>query len=301
MSYEGILPIWKPAGFTSHDVVAKVRRIVKMKRIGHTGTLDPEVTGVLPLCLGRATRLVEYIQELPKTYDAELTLGLSTNTEDLTGQIIENHPNLEINRNQIEQALMSMVGEIEQIPPMFSAIQVNGKRLYDLAREGITIERKPRKVTIHSITIGEMHLHRQYPVVSFRVVCSKGTYIRTLCTDVGRKLKVPAVMNLLIRSSTGGITAENCLKLEQLDELVQNNLLESMLIPADKVISYLPRITVSESEAVFALQGKSIACPFNEQIVEDDLIRLYALESTKFLGIFQLNNRGCLIPIKVFS
>ncbi|UUZ85968.1 tRNA pseudouridine(55) synthase TruB [Paenibacillus sp. P26] len=221
MTLEGILPIWKPKGFTSHDVVAKVRRILKIKRIGHTGTLDPQVTGVLPLCIGRATRLVEYIQDLPKAYEAELILGFSTDTEDLGGTVTERQERVKelLTADRVEAALAGFTGVIEQVPPMYSAVKVDGKRLYELAREGTVIERKARKVTIYAIELLQSDWSSDYPRVRFRVQCSKGTYIRTLCVDIGRSLGVPAVMGELVRISTGNIGPESCLTLEQVEEL----------------------------------------------------------------------------------
>lgn len=156
-AYEGILPIHKPAGFTSHDVVAKCRGILKMKRIGHTGTLDPAVTGVLPLCLGRATRMVEYLQDLPKEYEATLVLGVATDTEDMTGEIIEQVNEVQVTEEDVRRVLSRFVGTISQIPPMYSALKQDGKRLYELAREGKTVERKPREVTIYQLELLAFH------------------------------------------------------------------------------------------------------------------------------------------------
>ncbi|MGO4372582.1 tRNA pseudouridine(55) synthase TruB, partial [Paenibacillus sp. MCAF20] len=158
---DGILAVWKPEGWTSHDVVAKVRRILRMKRIGHAGTLDPMVTGVLPLCLGRSTRVVEYLQERPKAYEAVLKLGISTDTEDVTGAVLEDQPNPQVTEDAVRKALRQFVGQIDQIPPMFSAVKVDGKRLYELAREGKTVERKSRTVTIYQLELLDMKLDQQ--------------------------------------------------------------------------------------------------------------------------------------------
>lgn len=166
--FEGVLPVYKPAGFTSHDVVAKMRRILKMKRIGHTGTLDPQVTGVLPLCLGRATRVVEYMQELPKEYLATLRLGLATDTEDLTGEVIERSSSaVEVTQDQVQQVLEQFLGTISQVPPMYSAVKVDGKRLYELAREGKTVERKSREVTIYELELTGMRVMMAQPTYLF--------------------------------------------------------------------------------------------------------------------------------------
>lgn len=203
--YEGVLPVYKPAGFTSHDVVAKMRGILKMKRIGHTGTLDPQVTGVLPLCLGRATRVVEYLQELPKEYEATLRLGIATDTEDITGEIIDRADLVEVTPEEVEQVLGQFVGKIAQVPPMYSAVKVDGKRLYELARQGKTVERKSREVTIHELELKKLTSKDGYPEISFRVLCSKGTYIRTLCVDIGKELGYPSTMVELTRTMSAGI------------------------------------------------------------------------------------------------
>lgn len=187
----GVLAVFKPAGYTSHDVVAKARRILGMKRIGHTGTLDPQVTGVLPLCLGRATRVVEYIQELPKEYVATLRLGMASDTEDLTGTITETVDEVKVTEEEVLAVLNSFKGVISQVPPMYSAVKVEGKRLYELAREGKTVERKSRDVEIYEIEMTDMVYSGNYPDITFRVLCSKGTYIRTLCVDIGRALECP--------------------------------------------------------------------------------------------------------------
>jgi tRNA pseudouridine55 synthase len=300
---EGILPVMKPAGWTSHDVVAKVRRIIKEKRIGHTGTLDPQVTGVLPLCIGRATRLVEYIQELPKEYEATLTVGFSTDTEDASGIIVERAEHVELTAQQVEQVLRTFIGEIEQVPPMFSAVKVDGKRLYELAREGKKVERKPRKVSIYQMEIIEMDLARLYPEIRFRVRCSKGTYIRTLCADIGQALGYPAVMTSLIRTSTGNIGLEQCVTLEQVEAHVRNHTLNSAIIPADRAVAHLPKIDLDETQTYQALKGQKIRLnhefAFSDE--EQPLFRVYSNRNI-FIGIFEWDSvMKAMKPVKVFS
>ncbi|WP_342576771.1 tRNA pseudouridine(55) synthase TruB [Paenibacillus sp. FSL M8-0142] len=299
---EGILAVHKPAGWTSHDVVAKVRGIVRMKRIGHTGTLDPEVTGVLPLCLGRATRVVEYMQELPKEYEAVLRLGYATDTEDATGTVIEEADSVLVTREEAEEALRSFVGEISQVPPMYSAVKVNGKRLYELAREGKTVERKSRTVTIHEIEMTGFDASGAYPEISFRVLCSKGTYIRTLCVDIGRKLGVPSVMVRLVRTISAGIPAADCLTLETIEQLMKEGQLQNKLIPVDRAVSHLPAHTVSDEKAEAALQGQRLSARAVEPLVEgDEPIRLYDSQGS-FLGIYKRQaESGAIVPVKVFS
>ncbi|MEI7026328.1 tRNA pseudouridine(55) synthase TruB [Paenibacillus sp. y28] len=302
MTFEGILPVWKPAGMTSHDVVAKARRILGMKRIGHTGTLDPAVTGVLPLCLGRATRMVEYIQDLPKQYEAEIMLGVSTDTEDRSGNIVEELPEVHVTKEQIIDVLQSFKGDIDQTPPMYSAVKVDGKRLYELARSGIEVERKSRRVTIYSLDILSMELDSAHPTFRFRVECSKGTYIRTLCVDIGKKLGVPAVMNELVRTGTGNITPERCLQLEQIEQLVRSGELAERLIPADQAVGHLPSYQLSEQLVQGALSGKALPVQglSPEARPSDRPARLYA--GQRFVGLYEINlDTKQAVPVKIFS
>ncbi|WP_058303978.1 tRNA pseudouridine(55) synthase TruB [Gorillibacterium timonense] len=308
-SYEGVLPVWKPSGFTSHDVVAKVRRLLGIRRIGHTGTLDPAVTGVLPLCVGRATRVVEYIQDLPKEYEAVLTIGYSTDTEDATGTVIDQVEQVNLSADQVHTMLKRFVGVIEQVPPMYSAVKIEGKRLYELARAGMEVERKPRQVEIYSIETLGMNLEQPHPDIRIRVRCSKGTYIRTLCSDIGRALGYPAVMSDLVRTSTGGIGRERCVTLDEIAMRRDEGTLASCFIPSDEAISYLPACRLPAREARFALQGRTIRAeglPDSEQWVEG-LYRVYgqpedSAEKELFLGLFRLDpSRTLLKPEKVFT
>ncbi|AIQ47815.1 pseudouridine synthase [Paenibacillus sp. FSL R7-0273] len=297
----GVLAVLKPAGFTSHDVVAKARRILGMKRIGHTGTLDPQVTGVLPLCLGRATRVVEYIQELPKEYVATLRLGLSSDTEDMTGTITEAVDEVRVTEAEVLTVLESFKGVISQVPPMYSAVKVDGKRLYELAREGKTVERKSREVEIYEIEMKDMVWNANYPDITFRVLCSKGTYIRTLCVDIGRALGLPGVMVELTRTMSAGISASHCLTLEQIAEYKEAGTLESHLIAADEAIAHLPRHTVIEEKKKAALQGQRLSVRYVAPSVTDSGdFRLYDSEG-EFLGIYKLDETGAIAPVKVFA
>lgn len=300
-SYEGILPILKPAGFTSHDVVAKSRGILKMKRIGHTGTLDPAVTGVLPLCLGRATRMVEYLQELPKEYEATLILGLATDTEDMTGNVLERMEQVSVTEAEVREVLAKFVGTISQIPPMYSALKQDGKRLYELAREGKTVERQPREVTIHELELLSFIPDPVHPRISFRTLCSKGTYIRTLCVDIGKALGIPAVMEQLKRTMSAGIREDRCLTLEQLSEQVGNGTLASGLIPVDEAVNHLPAHTVQEDKVKAALQGQRLShSVVHPSATPGDTIRLYSPEQ-QFLGIYRADETtGAVTPVKVF-
>lgn len=304
MTYEGVLPVNKPAGFTSHDVVAKMRRVLGIKRIGHTGTLDPQVTGVLPLCLGRATRFVEYIQEQPKQYEAELTIGYSTDTEDWTGETTERLKPGEATLDEaaVRRTLASFVGTIEQVPPMYSAVKVGGRKLYELARAGQQIERKARKVDIFEIETIRLDLTADYPKIRFRAVCSKGTYIRTLCVDIGKALGYPAVMTDLVRSRSGLVGLDDCLSLEQIERLHRAGELGPSIIPGDRLIAHIPSCSVSESESAQAKQGKQV--PFPDGAAAPGAADLYRMYDPKgeFIGLFRLDRESRMLrPEKVFG
>jgi len=301
---EGILAVWKPAGWTSHDVVAKVRGITRERRIGHAGTLDPQVTGVLPLCIGRATRVVEYLQERPKAYEALLQLGVATDTEDMTGTVVEEADAVAVTPEQVNAVLASFVGEIEQVPPMFSAVKVDGKRLYELAREGVTVERKSRKVTIYDIKLLAFEQDDRRPTIRFDVQCSKGTYIRTLCVDIGKRLGVPAAMAELTRTVSGGFTREHCLTIEQVAELQREGALPSRLLPADRALTHMPEVTAIGKAAEMALQGRKIAAdklPDLQSLLPNEPVRMYD-NNGRFLGVFEWNDENRLLsPVKVFN
>ncbi|CAH1211206.1 tRNA pseudouridine(55) synthase TruB [Paenibacillus sp. JJ-223] len=300
--FEGILPVYKPAGFTSHDVVAKMRRILKMKRIGHTGTLDPQVTGVLPLCLGRATRVVEYMQELPKEYLATLRLGLSTDTEDMTGEVTQRADEpVRVAEAQVLQVLQQFLGTISQVPPMFSAVKVDGKRLYELAREGKTVERKSREVTIHELELTGMDVREDVTDISFRALCSKGTYIRTLCVDIGKALGYPSTMVKLERTISAGIPADRCLHIEDVERRMADGTLADALIPVDEAIAYLPAHTVGDAQAKGALQGQKLSAKLLDPPAEKPgFLRLYAQDGT-FYGIFERDEaKPTVKAVKVF-
>ncbi|MWC26520.1 tRNA pseudouridine(55) synthase TruB [Paenibacillus sp. MMS18-CY102] len=301
---DGILAVWKPAGWTSHDVVAKVRGITRVKRIGHAGTLDPQVTGVLPLCIGRATRVVEYLQERPKAYEAVLQLGIATDTEDMTGTPVEEVDKVSVTREEVEAALAAFIGEIDQVPPMFSALKVDGKRLYELAREGVTVERKSRKVHIYSIRLLEFVQDERRPRIRFDVECSKGTYIRTLCVDIGKRLNVPATMAELTRTMSGGLTREHCYTIEQIAALQQEGQLQSQLLPSDVALSHMAKLVTDSASAVIALQGRKLPAHRVKGLAElapEGPARLYD-EDGRFLGVFEWDQSlNLLKPVKVFN
>lgn len=234
---EGILPLWKEKGMTSFGCVSRVRRIVGMKKVGHAGTLDPEVEGVLPIALGSATKVLEFMLEGDKTYAGEVTLGYTTATEDATGEIIVREEVADdLTEEMVDTVLQSFVGEIQQTPPMFSAVKIDGKRLYEYAFEGKEIERPSREVTIYSLDrTSSLYFDETEKTIrfSFDVKCSKGTYIRTLAVDIGEKIGFPAHMSKLTRVNSGGITKDQTITLAQLEEAVENDTINEYLLPID--------------------------------------------------------------------
>lgn len=246
----GILPLWKEKGMTSHDCVFKLRKILKMKRIGHTGTLDPSVEGVLPICLGESTKVAEYLTNAGKEYVAEVTIGSSTTTEDADGEVVEvNNIFKEFSREHIVSVLTSLIGVIEQTPPMYSAVKVNGKKLYEYARQGLIIERPSREVTIHELELlsEESSLSGEQVVFRIRVACSKGTYIRTLAVQIGEKLGYPAHMSKLVRTASGSFTEADCMTLGQVQEKVESGTLTEKLFPLDYALHDMPKVEVTSS------------------------------------------------------
>ncbi len=236
--FNGIINVYKEQDFTSFDVVAKMRGIAGQRKIGHTGTLDPMATGVLPVCLGNATKVCDLLTDWDKEYEAELLLGKTTDTLDVTGEVLAEEPEgaAALTEEQVRMAVSHYIGEILQVPPMYSALKVNGQRLYDLARKGVEVERKPRPVTIHELEILEMAL----PVVKLRVLCSKGTYIRTLCDDIGRELGCGGTMQSLVRTKVGPFTLDNARKLAQLQALKDGGNLGDAVESVDSLFADLP-------------------------------------------------------------
>ncbi|MFY0542740.1 tRNA pseudouridine(55) synthase TruB [Brevibacillus sp. H7] len=284
----GVLVLQKPAGMTSHDCVARVRRLFGTKKVGHTGTLDPEVTGVLPICLGHATRLVEYIQDLPKTYEVVMTLGVSTTTEDATGEVLESKTvdASTITEERIRSVFQQFLGEMEQVPPMYSAVKVNGKRLYDLAREGLVVERKGRRVTIYDLTLHAIEATGDTVRISFACTCSKGTYVRTLCVDLGRALGYPAHMAQLVRVKSGPFTLADAIPLAELEErLAQGADPNAFLLSIPRALSFLPRYEIAPERKKAVLNGLETALP-GVSLEEGSLICLFS--EGQLLGIHRV-------------
>ena len=244
--YDGMINVYKEKGYTSHDVVARLRGILHQKKIGHTGTLDPDAEGVLPVCLGKGTRLCELITDYDKTYRAVLLLGLVTDTQDISGRILEEQTP-DLTEAAVREAVLSFVGSYDQIPPMYSAIKIGGKKLYELAREGKEIERRPRHVQILDISIQEIDL----PRVTMEVTCSKGTYIRTLCHDIGRRLGCGGCMESLVRTRTGRFALSGALKLSEIEALAAEgeDALRQQIIPPEVMLADHPALIVRDGAA----------------------------------------------------
>jgi tRNA pseudouridine55 synthase len=243
----GILIINKPQGMTSQQVVGKVKRVVGVKKVGHTGTLDPDVTGVLPICLGSATRVAEYLLDQAKAYRGEVTFGFSTTTQDASGEPVEVADVVNLTEADVLAAFARFVGPILQKPPAFSAIKIAGQRAYDLARQGEDVDIPPREVTIYSLEIEELELNLTRPKVRFRVECSKGTYVRTLCHDLGIALGVPAHMSHLVRTRSGPFTLEQALTFEQIEEYVQEGKIADHLLPLQAALPHMAAATIPEA------------------------------------------------------
>ncbi|MCI5622093.1 MAG: tRNA pseudouridine(55) synthase TruB [Lachnospiraceae bacterium] len=294
----GIINIKKEKGYTSFDVVAKMRGILKMKKIGHTGTLDPDATGVLPVCIGKATRVCDLLTDKDKVYETRMLLGRVTDTQDITGQVLQENP-VTVSVEQVKSCILSFVGNYEQIPPMYSALKVNGQKLCELARKGIEVERKARPVTIYDIEILDVDI----PYVSMRVHCSKGTYIRTLCDDIGQKLGCGACMAELVRTRVADFMLEDAVTLAQLEQAVTKNCLEEYVKPVDYVFAHCKEIVVREEFRKLLYNGNKlpVSCGCYEGEAEDgDRLRVYDAEK-KFVGIYEYQaGEELLKPVKLF-
>lgn len=307
MFENGILNINKPEGWTSQDVVAKLRGRLHIRRVGHTGTLDPMATGVLPVCFGKATRIIEYYDDDFKTYEAEMKLGMVTDTLDITGTVLETKP-VDVSEEDVIQAIDSFRGWITQIPPKYSALKVNGKPLYKYAREGVEVEIKSRKIYVADIQAMEVNLGENR--ILFRVTCSKGTYIRTICDDIGKKLGCGGTMTALQRTQSGCFRVEDARTLPEILEMNDEEL-ERCVIPMDETLVHLGRIELKSMEsAPFYYNGREIdtgyvnvlASPAVPEALQEgsrfgDKYRVYDPEG-KFLGISSLRE-NTLYPEKV--
>lgn len=297
--FQGIINVYKEKGYTSHDVVAKLRGILKQKKIGHTGTLDPDAEGVLPVCLGKATKLCDLLTDKNKTYRAVLHLGITTDTQDMTGTVLQ-QTGVTATEEEVRMAIMSFVGEYAQIPPMYSALKVNGKKLYELAREGKEVERVARNIQIFQIQIEEISL----PRVTFQVKCSKGTYIRTLCHDIGNKLGCGGCMEELLRTQVSRFVLEDSLTLAQIEEHKQAGTLEQIILPIDQMFSDYGRITMKEERDCLVYNGNFFSQEDALEIVVNDtnpmLFRVYDSKQ-EFIGIYEeKEDRTIYKSVKMF-
>ena len=299
----GIINVYKEAGFTSHDVVAKLRGIAKQKKIGHTGTLDPDAEGVLPVCLGNATKLCGLLSEKEKTYKAVLLLGQTTDTQDVSGKVLS-VSEVKAEENEVQKTIESFLGDYDQIPPMYSALKVGGKKLYELAREGKEVERSARRVRILDITIEWIRL----PEVCFTVTCSSGTYIRTLCQDIGEKLGCGGCMKSLLRTRVDRFKLEDSLKLSQLEALMKEGRLEEALLSVDQVFENCPAVFMKPEADKLVYNGNPFAdrqikeLPEVEEKELEERVRVYDSQG-RFIGLYRRELRdkeGCFRPVKMF-
>lgn len=289
----GIINVYKEKGFTSFDVVAKMRGIYHQKKIGHTGTLDPDAEGVLPVCLGKATKVCDMLTDRDKEYRAVMLLGVTTDTQDITGEVLKESL-VEASEEEVRQAVMKFVGKIDQIPPMYSALKVNGQKLCDLARAGVTVERKARPIEIYSIVIEDINL----PEVTMTVRCSKGTYIRTLCNDIGEALGCGACMKSLLRTNAAGFSLADSHKLSELEKAPFMD-----IIPIDKVFDSYPKINSTEPALKLVENGNMLPAEFVSTDILPEADKKYRLydHNERFIGVYTyMSETDDYKPVKIF-
>lgn len=296
---DGILPLWKPKGLTSHDCVNRVRRLFKTRKVGHTGTLDPEVEGVLAICIGRATKIVPFLTAAKKTYIAECQLGIATETEDAYGKVIETKDVVQPpTEDEINRVLSLFKGEITQIPPMYSAVKVKGKRLYEYARANEPVERPSRQVTIYHIE--QLPSDGQDPTVfRMKVVCSQGTYIRTLCVDIGKKLGYPAHMSDLKRIEAGSFTEADTVTFEEIEKAVELGEQQNLLYPMIRGLQHLDHIQIDYHTKTRALHGQKLKKPKTD-LKTDPFVLLH---DEQLIAIYETDSKDptWMKPVRVFS
>ncbi|MCD8843193.1 tRNA pseudouridine(55) synthase TruB [Staphylococcus gallinarum] len=304
--YNGILPVYKERGLTSHDVVFKLRKILKTKKVGHTGTLDPEVAGVLPVCIGNATKVSDYIMDMGKSYQATVYLGKSTTTEDQTGETlaVAEVTTSDINTSIIDDVLQRFHGEIKQIPPMYSSVKVNGKKLYEYARKNIEVERPERTVNIKDIQrTSDLTFDQGGCQFDIFVTCGKGTYIRTLATDIGKEVNIPAHMSQLTRVDSGGFALKDSYKLHEIAQLVEQETLQAKLFPIEYGLKGLQQIVITEA----TMQQKILnGQKFNKRLFDEEIANQVAMINAtdkKVLAIYEPHpeKQDEIKPKKVFN
>ena len=297
----GILPLWKERGMTSHDCVFKLRKILRTKKVGHTGTLDPGVEGVLPICIGQATRIAEYLTEAGKIYEAIISIGRTTTTEDAEGETVaQDHTVKKFSREQLLEVLSSLTGVIEQTPPMFSAVKVNGKRLYEYARKGETVERPTRQVTIYNLELLNDSESYEGQEITFpvRIACSKGTYIRTLAVQIGEALGYPAHMKELVRTASGTFTRDNCFTLAQVTELMDAEQVNTCILPVEYALADYPFIEITSANEKEIFNGQVL--PADTLLKIHDKI-VFGING-KTVAVYQAHptKEGLMKPHKMF-
>ena len=315
---DGIINVYKESGFTSHDVVAKLRGILKQKKIGHTGTLDPEAQGVLPICLGKATKVCDLLTEKQKTYQAVLLLGCTTDTQDTTGTVLREQE-VCCTEEEVSACISSFLGEQDQIPPMYSALKVNGKKLYELARQGVEAERKARRITIEKIEIDKICL----PEVVMTVTCSKGTYIRTLCHDIGEKLGCGGCMKSLLRTQVGPFELSDSVRLSEIEAYRDAGNLDAIVKSTDSVFGHFGALYLTKPAERLVRNGNPLGsemlpgCLFlpaeqsetflleqgmkyETEIFQNSPVRVYGVDHT-FLAVYEWKEaKNCLKAVKMF-
>jgi tRNA pseudouridine55 synthase len=299
---DGVLLLDKPVGMTSHDCVARIRRLFKIKKVGHTGTLDPNVSGVLPICIGKATRIAEFLTGATKTYEGEVTLGIATTTEDSSGEIIAKQKvDRVISRSEIEAAFRQLTGEIAQTPPMYSAVKVKGKKLYEYARAGMEVERPTRIVTIHELTLLDERNEFSGNTVSFRfrVTCSKGTYIRTLAVMIGERLGYPAHMSHLVRTASGPFSLQDCVTFAQIEQSAECGELQSLLLPIEKALFHLPKYEINDKVAEKVKNGALLPLPTFLRFLEGPVLMVTKEREALALYIKHPTKPHLMKPLKV--
>lgn len=286
---DGIVSILKPPGMTSSNAVYDVRRIFQEKRVGHTGTLDPGAAGVLPICLGRATRLFDCLVDKTKEYVAEITFGSRTDTQDAYGRVVETMK-CDIAQEQLLSVLPYFLGEITQIAPSYSALKVDGQKMYDLARAGLEVPERQRQITIYDIVLLEKIDRNRYLI---RVSCSRGTYIRTLCEDIGKKLGVPAYMSFLLRTASGNFTIDNAWSIAELDELKAKGTLQDAVISCEETLSFLPVVSLPEDRKTPTKNGLDTYC----RGIQDGTVRVCC---DGFLGIGEVKAHRLKLTVHLY-
>lgn len=292
----GILNIYKEKGYTSHDVVARLRGMTKQRKIGHTGTLDPDAEGVLPVCFGRATKVCALLTDKDKVYETVLLLGTTTDTQDTSGTVLKKKDTGMLTEEKVRECIQGYVGAYEQLPPMYSAIKVNGRKLYELARSGIEVERKRRTVTVYEIRILEVCL----PRVRMEVHCSKGTYIRTLCHDIGESLGVGGCMESLLRTRVSGFVQSNSFRLNEVERFIREGALQEILLSADRLFLEYRAVHLKKEEKALALNGNPFetkSLKERDAFADGEAVRVYD-ERERFIGIFEYSEEKQKFRVK---